>query len=286
MSETKYARRVGYVGLGNMGAGIATRLTRVGVEPIVFDLRKEAVEELVAEGATGAGSLEELATASDAVIICVEPSAAVLAVLKGIVEHLHEGQTVFVQSSIPTEMLFEAARLVEATGAKLYDAPVSGSMVDRLNGTLAVLVGASEEAVGEERALLEIIGRPLYFGTLGGGEVAKLANNAIMTVTRRAASEVMAFAAAYGLSEEDVQKVVAISSGQSYVTDNWEYFTEQIRNGTAMRLGPKQAREIIAMADAKGVRMRMLETVRGHGLEIDKERYRLLTGQDPEAHLA
>ena len=145
-----------------------------------------------------------------------------------------------------------------------------------------MLVGASEEAVGAERALLETIGRPLYLGALGGGEVAKLANNSIMTVTRRAASEAMAFAAAYGLSEDDVRKVVAISSGRSWTTDNWEYQNEQHRNGAVLRLGPKQAREILAVAEAKGVRLRMLEAIRDHGLEIDKARYRLLTGEDPE----
>jgi 3-hydroxyisobutyrate dehydrogenase len=286
MTEANYAGRVGYVGLGNMGAGIATRLARVGVDLVVFDLRKEAVEELVAEGATGAASLAELATACHTVIVCVEPSAAVLDVLKGMVEYLHPGQTVFVQSSISPQMVFEAAKLVEPSGVKLYDSPVSGSMADRLNGTLSVLVGASEETVGAERALLEIIGRPLYLGALGGGEVAKLANNSIMTVTRRAVTEAMAFAAAYGLSEDDVRKVVAISSGRSWTTDNWEYQNEQHRNGLVLRLGPKQAREILASAEAKGVRMRMLEAVRDHGLEIDKERYRLLTGEDPEQHLS
>jgi 3-hydroxyisobutyrate dehydrogenase len=286
MTEAKYAGKVGYVGLGNMGAGIATRLARVGMDLVVFDLRKEAVEELVAEGASGAGSLAELAAACDTVLVCVEPSAAVLDVLKGMVEYLHPGQTVFVQSSISPQMVVEAAELAAASGSRLYDAPVSGSMADRLNGTLSVLVGASEETVGAERALLEIIGRPLYFDALGGGEVAKLANNAIMTVTRRAVSEAMAFAGAYGLSEDEVRKVVAISSGQSFVTENWEYFNEQHRNGVVLRLGPKQAREIIDTAEAKGLRMRMLEAVREHGLEIDTERYRLLTGKDPERHLS
>jgi len=173
-------------------------------------------------------------------------------------------------------MLVECARLVESTGAKLYDTPVSGSIQDRLNGTLSVLLGTSEESVGAERELLETIGRPLYFGSLGGGEIAKLANNAMMSVTRRAAAEVMAFAAAYGLSEDDVRKAAAISSGASWVLDNWEYFNEQHRNGTILRLGGRQAEEIIAAAADKGVRMRMLEAIRQHGRTIDEERCQLL----------
>jgi 3-hydroxyisobutyrate dehydrogenase-like beta-hydroxyacid dehydrogenase len=197
-------------------------------------------------------------------------------VLDELVQYLIPGQVVLVQSSVPPEMLLEAARLVETAGASLYDTPVSGSMQDRLNGTLSVLVGADEDVMGDERALLEIIGRPMYFGTLGGGEIAKLANNAMMSVTRRAAAEVMAFAAAYGLSEDDVKRAAAISSGASWVLDNWEYFDEQHRNGTILRLGGRQAEEIIAAAADKGVRMRMLEAIREHGRVIDEERYDVL----------
>jgi 3-hydroxyisobutyrate dehydrogenase-like beta-hydroxyacid dehydrogenase len=271
-----YARRVGYIGLGTMGAGIAMRLGRVGVDLTVFDLRKEAVEELVAVGATGAESLDQLVARSDAVIVCVDPAEAVLKVVGELVGSLASRHVVLIQSSVPPAMLLECARLVAPTGAKLYDAPVSGSMQDRLNGTLSVLVGAPEESVGSERELLETIGRPLYFGSLGGGEIAKLANNAMMSVTRRAVSEVMAFAAAYGLSEDDVRRAAAISSGASWVLDNWEDFNEQHRNGTILRLGGRQAEEIIAAAADKGVRMRMLEAIRDHGRTIDEERCQVL----------
>lgn len=276
MSEPTYTGRVGYIGLGNMGAGIAMRLARVAVDLTVFDLRKEAVEELVAAGATGAATLEQLVERSDAVIVCVDPAEAVLKVVAELVRSLGPRHAVLIQSSVPPAMLLECARLVESTGAKLYDTPVSGSLHDRLNGTLSVLVGASEERVGAERELLETIGRPLYFGSLGGGEIAKLANNAMMSVTRRAAAEVMAFAAAYGLSEDDVRKAAAISSGASWVLDNWEYFNEQHRNGTILRLGGRQAEEIIAAAADKGVRMRMLEAIREHGRTIDEERCQVL----------
>jgi 3-hydroxyisobutyrate dehydrogenase-like beta-hydroxyacid dehydrogenase len=283
MSELKYARRVGYVGLGNMGAGIATRLARLGVDLTVFDLRREAMDELVAEGATASESLQELAHRSDTLIVCVDPAAAVVKVLEELVNHLTAGQVVLVQSSVPPEVLQESARLVGETGAKLYDTPVSGSMKDRIDGTLSVLVGASEEGVGEERELLELIGRPMYFNQLGGGEIAKLANNAMMSVTRRAASEVMAFAEAFGLTEDDVRKAAAISSGSSWVLDNWEYFNEQHTNGTILRLGGKQAEDIIATAANKGVRMRMLEAIREHGRTIDEERLRVLTERERDA---
>jgi 3-hydroxyisobutyrate dehydrogenase len=283
MSEAKYARRVGYVGLGNMGGGIATRLARVGLNPIVFDLSPDAIQPVVAEGAVGADSVEELAAQSDTIIVCVDPHSAVLRVLEQIKDSLDSSKTVIVQSSIPPAFIAEAANIVEPTGAKFFDAPVSGHAEDRLNGTLAVLVGATEESVGEDAALLELIGRPRYYGKRGAGEIAKLSNNAIMTVTRRAAAEVMAFAAAYGLSEEDVIEATKISSGQSWVLDNWEYQNEQHRNKTVLRLGAKQIEGLLDAAAQVGVQMHLLEALREHGEDIDKARYKLLTGKDADA---
>nr|WP_271209077.1 NAD(P)-dependent oxidoreductase [Rhodococcus wratislaviensis]GLK33532.1 tartronate semialdehyde reductase [Rhodococcus wratislaviensis] len=285
MSDDKYTGTAGYIGLGNMGGGIATRLSRTGVRQVVFDINREAVDKLVAEGASAAGSLGELAAASDTIFVCVDPEHVVLKVVEQLVEYLTPGQSVVVQSSVPPTLLFEVARLVENSGATLYDAPVSGSVEDRLNGTLSVLVGATEETVGSDKTLLETIGRPLYFGTLGGGEVAKLCNNAIMTTTRTVASEVMKFAAAYGLTEDNVREAAAISSGGSWVLDNWDYFNQRLSAGFTLRMSRKQVEEILAAADEKGVRLRMLESVLEHGLDIDKDRFHLLTGKDPDTVL-
>ncbi|AFR50933.1 3-hydroxyisobutyrate dehydrogenase-related beta-hydroxyacid dehydrogenase [Gordonia sp. KTR9] len=285
MDHEKYTGTAGYIGLGNMGGGIATRLARTGVKLVVFDIDPNAVDKLVAETASAASSVGELATASDTIIVCVDPEHIVKQVVQELVEHLRPGKSVVIQSSVSPTSLFEVARLVEGTGATLYDAPVSGSVEDRVNGTLSVLVGASPDTVGSDKPLLERIGRPLYLGTLGGGEVAKLCNNAIMTTTRTVASEMMKFAKAYGLTEEDVREAVAISSGASWVLDNWDYFDQRISAGLTLRMSPKQVEEILAAANEKGVRLRMLESVLEHGLDIDKERFRLLTGKDPDTVL-
>lgn len=282
MNETRYKDVVGYVGLGDMGSGIATHLVEVGVRLVVFDLNPEAIAAVVAKGAKSAGSLEELAATSDVIIVCVDPQKQVVRVVDQLAEFLGPGQTVIIQSSVSPAAVIEMGETMAQKGVKLFDAPVSGSHEDRRNGTLSVLTGATAEGVEAERALLESIGRPLYLDALGGGEVAKLANNAIMTVTRLATIESLEFGRAFGVSEENLAEAIKISSGGSWVLDNWEYFDEQLRSGFTLRMSSKQSREIIETAENRDVHMRMTEAALQHSKIIHGARYAHLTGQEPQ----
>lgn len=281
MNQTKYQGTVGYIGLGNMGSGIAIHLAEVGVKLVVFDLNPAAIAEVTAKGAHGAASLEEVAKLTDVIIICVDPEPQVPKVVDALAEFLRPGQTVIIQSSVPPQWVPQMAEVVAAKGAKLFDAPVSGSFEDRRNGTLSVLTGASQEEVGPVSDLLNSIGRPLYLDALGGGEAVKLANNAIMTVTRLAVSESMAFAGAFGLSEEKLIEAVKISSGASFAIDNWGYFDEQVRTGFTLRMSLKQTLEILEIAAEKNIPMLMTEAARACTKPIDEARYKLITGKDP-----
>ncbi|WP_219894959.1 NAD(P)-dependent oxidoreductase [Aquisediminimonas profunda] len=277
---SKYKGVVGYIGLGDMGSGIAAHLAEVGVKLVVFDLNTAAIDNMVAKGARGAGSLEEVAASADVIVICVDPEAQVRNVLDGLVPHMRAGQAVIIQSSIPPQWLGEMAKQVATVGATLFDAPVSGSYEDRKNGTLSVLTGASENDVGQVKDLLESIGRPLYFDVLGGGEVAKLANNAIMMVTRLAVAETMAYARAWGLPEESLVKAVKISSGSCFVIDNLGYFDQHVRSGFGTKMAIKQSAEILDTAKARNVRLRMLEAALGFTGEIDGERQSYLLAKN------
>lgn len=272
MSASKFKGTVGFIGLGDMGGGIAMHLAEVGVKLVVFDLNSAAMAAVEAKGARAATSLEDLTMEADAIIICVDPESQVLKVVDGLVPYLRTGQTVVIQSSVPPQWLDQMSERVAASGAKLFDAPVSGSYEDRKNGTLSVLVGARAEDVGELNDLFESIGRPMYFDALGAGEVAKLANNAIMMITRLAVSETMAYARAWGLSEENVVKAVKISSGSCFVIDNWSYFDQQLVNGNIEKLANKQKREIIESAESKGIQLPMLKAGLSLSASIDAAR--------------
>jgi 3-hydroxyisobutyrate dehydrogenase-like beta-hydroxyacid dehydrogenase len=280
MGKSAYGGTVGYIGLGDMGGGITTHLAEVGVALRVFDLDPAAVARVVEKGAVGATSLEDLAAGCDVIVICVDPAGAVTSVINGLSPFLRAGQTVIIQSSIPPALIVEMAETLAAKQVTLYDAPVSGSHDDRRNGTLAVLTGATAETVGAERDLLTSIGRPLYMGALAGGEVAKLVNNSVMQATRLAMIEAMELGRAFGLSEDDLRRAMAISSGASFVAENWSYFDVQVRTGMTAKLAVKQSEEILALGASKGVRLRITETAATHGREIDEARFEYLRQQD------
>ena len=281
MKKSAYRGIVGYIGLGDMGGGIATHLADMGVELIVFDLNPTAVDRLVGKGARAAASLQLLAETSDVLIICVDPEPQVQKVVAALVPHLCAGQTVIIQSSVPPTWISQLASAVASSGAKLFDAPVSGSRADRLNGTLAVLVGASREQTGPINGLLETIGRPIYLDAPGGGEAAKLANNAIMAVTRLAVAESMAFAQVFGISEDKLIEAVKVSSGACFAIENWGYFDQQIASGHGPRMSLQQVTEIQKIATEEGVGMRMIRAALEHMRSIDEERYRIITGNAP-----
>jgi 3-hydroxyisobutyrate dehydrogenase len=283
MNKSNYTGTVGYVGLGDMGGGVATHLVEVGIDVHVFDLNDDAIARLVDKGAVGASSLQDLVNSSDVIIVCVDPERAVVAVTQELAELVRAGQTVIIQSSVPPTWVAEIAEAMQQKDVKLFDAAVSGSHADRQNGTLAVLVGATEEGVGRERDLLESIGRPLYMGKVGGGEVAKLANNAVMNVTRLAMAETMEFGRAFGLAEEDILRAISISSGASFVQQNWGYFDTQIKTGMVMRLAAPQAQAIADLAERKGLHLYMQEVAIKHGPTIDEMRSAYLSTQNEES---
>lgn len=282
MDSAQSSRTVGYVGLGSMGGRIAMHLCRVGFKLAVYDIDPEAVDRLVAEGAFPVDSLGQLVSNADSIVVCVDPEEVVMEVVEALVPHLRRGQSVIIQSSVAPSLLSVVQEMVAPSGAQLYDAPVSGSIDDRLNGTLSVLVGAKEGDIESDLPLLNAIGHPMFFDVLGGGEIAKLCNNAIMTTTRTVASEVMNFAAAYGLSEDSIRRAASISSGRSWVLENWKYFDKRLVDGETLRTSSKQVEHILAAASARSVSMKMLSAVREHGRGIDSERLRLLRASDNE----
>jgi 3-hydroxyisobutyrate dehydrogenase len=273
--------RVGYVGLGNMGGGIAVHLAQAGVRLIVYDIDPQAVARVVAEGAEEAASPAHLAAESDIVIICVLNSEQLMAVLTGrdgILESSRPGQIVVIQSTVPPQTVLRAAQAAESFGVGVIDAPVSGSFDDRRNGTLAVIVGGADDVVARCRPVLEIIGNKIrHVGPLGAAEVAKLVNNAIMHTTRLAAIEAMRFAASFGVSEEMIRAVAKLCSANSWVLDNWEYFDQQTL--AAMGDDAPQIRDILEAASDVGVDLPLCRETARAAAAIESNRRNFLQGR-------
>jgi 3-hydroxyisobutyrate dehydrogenase len=278
--------RVGYVGLGDMGGGIATHLARSGVDLTVYDVSPAAVERLVVEGANAATSPANLMGAVDIAVVCVYNAAQVRDVVHGqdgLLSNARAGQVIVVQSTVPPDTVLAVAEVAADHGVGVVDAPVSGNTDDRLNGTLVVMVGGEDTVLDRVSPLLATIGDPvIVVGPLGSGAVAKLANNTIMQATRNAALEVMAFAAAFGLSEAKIREACRAGSAQSWVLANWEYYDYQAARGAGA--AAPQVRETVAAAAGRGVDLPLSRALLDLHPEAFRRRRELLAARDNSPH--
>ncbi|MDL4815100.1 NAD(P)-dependent oxidoreductase [Actinomadura opuntiae] len=207
--------RVGFVGLGDIGKPMATRLAaqqaEAGLALGVFDLATAPVEELVAAGAKAAGGVGALAAGSDVLCVMVNNDRQVRSVLDEVLaaDGVGEGLTVAVHSTVAPETPAELEELAARRGVRLVDAPVSGGAMGAGTGELAVMVGGSEEAFAAVRPVLDVLAKKVvHAGPIGAGTRFKLARNLMHYVAFTAATEAQRLAEAAGLDIVALGEVV------------------------------------------------------------------------------
>jgi 2-hydroxy-3-oxopropionate reductase len=197
--------RVGFVGLGVMGAPMARNIARAGFELHVTARRPAAADALVADGATRHATARELARHADVVVVMVPDLPDVEAVLDGddgLLAGVDAPTVVVVCSTVSPEGVRALGRRVaQATGglARLVDAPVSGGEEGAVAGTLSVMMGGRDEDVAVAAPVLAATGTPVHLGPAGAGEVAKACNQMIVAATVLALGEAAVVAERAGL---------------------------------------------------------------------------------------
>lgn len=201
---------VGFIGLGNIGKPMALRLAVAdGIDLTVYDIAPDPVAELVGAGATRAASIAELAAHSDIVCVMVRDDDQVRDVLGEILGAGRDGQTVVVHSTIAPDTPAALAETASRHGVKLVDAPVSGGAMGATDGTLAIMVGGSDEAFAAARPALDAMGSyVVHAGPIGAGTKFKLARNMMHFAAFTAATEAQRLAEASGLDLAELGKVV------------------------------------------------------------------------------
>jgi len=215
--------KIGFIGLGIMGRPMAKNLLKAGHELVVFDFNKEAVADLVSNGAASAETGKELASQCDVVITMVPNSPHVRAAVlgeNGVAEGAKPGTVIIDMSSIdPTESRAIGAEL-EKLGIDMLDAPVSGGEPKAIDGTLSVMVGGKKELFDKYYDMLMVMaGSVVYVGELGAGNVAKLANQIVVAVNIAAVSEALTFAKKAGTDPELVYQAIRGGLAGSTVMD-------------------------------------------------------------------
>ncbi len=214
--------RVGFVGVGIMGEGMATNLLKAGYAVTVVAHKNRApVDRLLLAGASEAPTIAEVARRSEVVVTCVPNDAAIEQVLLGqggIAEGAAEGLIVLDASTISPLTSQRLASTLAGKGIVMLDTPISGGQGGAKAGTLAIMVGGPQEAYESCKPLFEAMGKSItYVGGNGSALAVKLVNNLIVASTLVAVSEGFTMAAKVGVDPAVIQQVLAGATARSYV---------------------------------------------------------------------
>ena len=204
--------RIGFIGLGNMGGPMATNLLKAGHELVVNDIDEAKTAPHREMGATWADTPVEVARQAPVVLTSLPGPAEVEDVAlgaEGLIQGLQPGSVYADLSTGSPTRIRQVAERIEAMGAHMLDAPVSGGTIGAEEGTLAVMVGGDEEVFEAVRPVFEAIGTGVsYVGPIGSGTVAKLVHNSITLTTRVVVQEGMTLAVKAGVKPSVMLQVL------------------------------------------------------------------------------
>jgi len=204
--------RIGFIGLGNMGAPMAANLAAAGHEVTAFDVAGVDVA-----GTRPAATAAEAAAGADVVITMLPNGDALRAVAAEVIPAMGPGAVLLDCSTVDVDSARDVARLAQAAGLSALDAPVSGGVGGARAGTLTFMVGGDEAGFRTASELFDIMGqKAVHCGPSGNGQAAKICNNMILGATMIVTCEAFALADKLGLDRQAMFDVVSTSSGSSW----------------------------------------------------------------------
>lgn len=204
--------KIGFIGLGNMGAPMAVNLAKAGHEVTGFDTAGVTVE-----GVRHAASAVAAVTGADVVITMLPNGAILRAVAAEVIPAMTKGAALVDCSTVDVDSARAVADQAAAAELLAVDAPVSGGTGGATAGTLTFMAGGSDAAFAKAKPLFDIMGqKAVHCGDAGAGQAAKICNNMILGVTMIATCEAFALADKLGLDRQKMFDVVSTSSGYSW----------------------------------------------------------------------
>jgi 3-hydroxyisobutyrate dehydrogenase len=223
--------QIGFIGLGNMGLGMARNLVKGGYAVRVRDLRAEAVEIVVADGAVAAASAADAATGADLVCLAVFSDSQLRATVlgaddePGVLSTLASGAVIAVHSTVSPGLVAELAARALEQGVLVLDVAMSGGGDVAANaGTLTFMVGGPDEAFAIARPAFEKMATTIFHvGRLGSGMSAKIVSNFLLDGNVTLVREAIRIAASAGIEEARILEIVGSNRmGSSWVSNSWE----------------------------------------------------------------
>lgn len=204
--------KIGFIGLGNMGAPMAANLVAAGHEVTGFDLAAYDVD-----GVTKAATAAQAATGQDAIITMLPNGAILSSVMEDIAPVADKGACLIDCSTVDVESARAAHNKAASLGLLSVDAPVSGGIGGAAAGTLTFMCGGSDDSFAKAKPLFDIMGqKAVHCGDGGAGQSAKICNNMILGITMIGTCEAFALADKLGLDRQAMFDVVSTSSGYSW----------------------------------------------------------------------
>ena len=214
-------KRLGFIGIGNLGMHLAGSLLRAGYALTIFDLNKTAAKTLLAAGARWADSPAEVGKASDTVFTCLPSSKAVSAVVSadnGVLAGLAAGGTWIDMSTNDREETIRLSALAAAKGVAALEAPVTGGVHKAAAGDITVLVGGDQKVYEAHLPMLQAMGGEIiHMGPLGSAAVIKVITNMLAFINLVAVGEALMLAKRGGLDLAQSFHAIKASSGNSFV---------------------------------------------------------------------
>ena len=209
--------RVAFIGLGNMGGGMAANLAKAGHDVRAFDLSADALTRAQAAGCLSAPDAVQAVDGAEAIVTMLPAGTHVEQTYAAVLPHAAPGAVLIDCSTIDVATAKRVAAQARDAGLQAVDAPVSGGIAAAAAGTLTFMVGGPEDAFARAEPYLSAMGKAvIHAGASGAGQAAKICNNMILGATMVATSEAFRLADRLGLDAQAFYDIASVSSGQSW----------------------------------------------------------------------
>jgi len=211
---------IAFIGLGNMGIGMAANLAKAGHEVRALDISKEAIARAVEHGCIAADNAQDAVSMSDVVITMLPAGAHVKLVYggeDGVFHYAKAGTLMIDCSTIDVATAREVSASAIAKGFGMIDAPVSGGVGGAAAGTLTFMCGGPSDAYNCAKPFLDIMGKNVFHaGDAGNGQVAKICNNMLLGIHMIGTCEAFNLAEKLGLDAQTFYDISSTASGQNW----------------------------------------------------------------------
>jgi len=259
--------KIGFIGIGLMGTGMALNLRKAGHEVVVHDVRKESAQPLVAAGATWAETIADVGEAADVVFTSLPGPKEMQEVgvgEGGLLDSMRKGTAWFDLTTNSPTVVREVYKRFKDKGIALLDTPVSGGPAGARSGKLAIFVGGDRDAFDRHKKFLDAIGdQVMYVGLIGAGNSAKLVHNVASLTIRMAIAEVFTLGVKAGVEPLELWHAIrqgAIGRARTFDRIGDQYLQSKYEPASfTVRLAHKDLTLGLELARQLGVPMKHAE---------------------------